>query len=168
MSKIYTEFPEALPPWYDQNSKILILGSFPSIKSLSCGCYYGHPSNRFWKILADIFHEDIPVAPEARKAFALSRGIALTDALSACSRQNSADDFKEVEPNVKIISEILEKSNIQKIFTNGKAAGGFFEKYLKEVVVEIKPNIIYKNLPSTSSRNVIGYDTLLSMWNIIR
>ena len=159
--KSYTSFPTPLPPLYDENAALLILGSFPSVKSLDRACYYGHTSNRFWKILYKAFDTPFQTEPENRKAFALAHRIALTDTLVSCFRHNSADDFESVEPNEKVILQILKDCRIKKIITNGKAADTFFKKYL---LPKIPSGIVYVNLPSTSSRNVIDFDTLYNVW----
>lgn len=119
--QVFHEFP----PLFDQNSKILILGSIPSIKSREMGFYYMHPQNRFWKVLESIFEEKII----DKKEFCLKHGIALWDTCASCEIDASADSsIKNVVPND--LSVILNVANITQIFTTGKKAHQIYQKYL--------------------------------------
>ena len=117
-----------LPPVFDENSKVLILGSLPSVKSRKVGFYYMHPQNRFWRVLEEIFKEKI----EEKKEFCLIHHIALWDTCASCEITSSSDSsIKNIVPND--LSLILEKANIVQIFTTGKKAHEIYQKYLYPV-----------------------------------
>ena len=119
--KVFHEFP----PVFDENSKILILGSIPSIKSREEGFYYMHPKNRFWKVLEEVFQEEI----SDKKDFCLQHGIALWDTCASCEIHASSDaSIKNIVPND--LSVILKKAKIKQIFTTGKKAHDIYQKYL--------------------------------------
>ena len=151
MSKVNHNFK----PVYDNNSKVLILGTIPSVKSREEEFYYGNPRNRFWKIMADIFKTNIPNTIEKKETFLLKNNIALWDVLKSCDIKGSSDSsIKKTIPND--INNIIEKTNIKKIYTTGKKATELYNKYLYE---KIKIESIY--LPSTSPANqTISYDEL--------
>lgn len=131
-----------IKPFYNKDSKILILGSFPSIKSREAGFYYAHPQNRFWKVLSNIFNETI----ENKQEFLKKNHIALFDVCASCEIKGSSDaSIKEVVPND--ISEILESSEIKIIFLNGKTAANLYKKYMQDIKI---PSVV---LPSTSPAN---------------
>lgn len=134
-------------PVYDQNSKILILGSFPSVISRKEGFYYGNKQNRFWKMIAKAFDVEIPTSIEQKRNLALANNIALWDIVCECEIKGSMD--KDIK-NYKVIdiSKILDKANIKKILLNGETAYKIFIKnypYLSSIAVK---------MPSTSSANV--------------
>ncbi len=136
-----------ISPVFDENSKILVLGSFPSVKSREEGFFYGHPQNRFWKVIANAFDTKIPQSIEEKKALLLLNGIALWDVIHSCDIVGSSDSsIKNVVPND--ISKILETANIEKIITNGKKADSLYKKY-----IESEFNIKATCLPSTSPAN---------------
>ncbi len=136
-----------LDPIYDENSEILILGSIPSVKSREVGFYYAHPKNRFWKVLAAVFNENLPVSIEEKVAFLKQNKIALWDVLSSCEITKSSDSsIKNIQVND--IRLILEKTKITKIYTTGKKA---YEIYQKQIYPKTKLEAIY--LPSTSPAN---------------
>lgn len=141
-------------PVYDENSRILILGSFPSVKSREVRFYYGHPQNRFWKVAAGIFGEEVPVEIEEKKRFLLKNYIALWDVIASCDIVGSSDSsIKNVVPNE--IGMILHRADIRAIITNGEKAYRLFCKYCQK---DGMPKV-YK-LPSTSPAN--------AAWNIER
>lgn len=148
-----------IDPIYDKNSKILILGSFPSVKSREEGFFYGHPRNRFWSVLADIFGENKPVTIEEKKNLLLNHNIALWDVIHSCEIYGSADSsIKNVVAND--VNNILCNSKIEFIITNGKKADELYNQY-------IYPNTHIKShcLPSTSPANAAWqYDRLLEEW----
>ena len=151
------------PPLYDKNSKILILGSFPSVKSREQMFFYGHPQNRFWKVIAAVFECDVPETIEEKKTFLLENGIALWDVIASCEITGSSDGSIR---NVKVndISKILEEADISRIFVNGKTAEKYYKKYTKaqtgrEAVC----------LPSTSPANAAwSVDALIEEWKVIK
>lgn len=144
------------PAEYDENSKILILGSIPSVKSREKVFYYMHPQNRFWKVLSEIFNEQVPQTIEDKKKFLKSKNIALWDVLSSCEITGSSDSsIKNPVPND--INSLIKKTKIKTIFVTGKKAESLYNKYCLKYT-NIKP--IY--LPSTSPANqTIKYESLL-------
>lgn len=148
-----------IEPVYDENSRILILGSFPSVKSRENGFYYGHPQNRFWKVLAGIYGEVVPSTIDEKTEFLLSHNIALWDVIKSCDIVGSSDSsIKNVTPND--ITQILNIANISTIYVNGKKAESLYKKYIEK---EININAIC--LPSTSPANAsYNYDRLLNEW----
>ena len=151
-----------IPPLYNENSKILILGSFPSVKSRETEFFYGHPQNRFWKVMAALFREKIPESTEEKKSLLLSHGVALWDAVYSCDIVGSSDSsIKNVIPNDILF--ILSKTSVSKIFLNGKTAEKYYKKYI-EKDVDIKPVC----LPSTSPANAsVSLDELIKKWSVI-
>lgn len=138
-------------PVFDQNAEYLILGSFPSVKSREQGFYYGHPQNRFWRVLAGVFMEDeqikIPQSIEEKRYFLLEHHIALWDVIQSCDIKESSDSsIKGVIPND--IDRILQRTSVKAIFANGEKAYQLFLRYCKK---EGQPPII--RLPSTSPAN---------------
>ncbi len=136
-----------LKPIYNSESKVLILGSFPSIKSRENSFYYAHPKNRFWSTLEKVFKEDIRSSNQDREKFLLTHKIALFDVVYSCNITASSDSsIKDVIPND--IKKIVDNSNIEAIFTTGTKAYSLYNKYLlKDVGIEaIK-------LPSPSPAN---------------
>ena len=155
-----TEHP--IEPIYDNNSAILILGSFPSVKSREQGFFYGHPQNRFWKVIAAVFEKDVPVTIEEKRAFLLSSHIALWDVIFSCEITGSSDSsIKNVIPND--LNRILNHADIKEIFVNGKTAEKYYNKYIRNT---IKRDAVY--LPSTSPANAAwSLERLIKEWKII-
>ena len=151
-----------IPPIYDENSKILILGSFPSVKSRENQFFYHHPQNRFWKVMASIFNEDIPATIENKKSLLIRNKVALWDVIKSCEIKGSSDSsIRNVVPND--INLILEKSNIQQIFCNGNKSYSLYKKYLEK-----DTGIKSISLPSTSPANArFNLDMLLHEWRVI-
>lgn len=151
-----------IPPIYDENSKILILGSFPSVKSRENQFFYHHPQNRFWKVMASIFNEDIPATIEDKKSLLIRNKVALWDVIKSCEIKGSSDSsIRNVVPND--INLILEKSNIQQIFCNGNKSYSLYKKYLEK-----DTGIKSISLPSTSPANArFNLDMLLHEWRVI-
>ena len=136
-----------LKPIYNSESKVLILGSFPSIKSRENSFYYAHPKNRFWTTLEKVFKEDIGSSNQYREKFLLTHKIALFDVVYSCNITASSDSsIKDVIPND--IKKIVDESKIEAIFTTGTKAYSLYNKYLfKDIGIEaIK-------LPSPSPAN---------------
>lgn len=136
-----------ISPVYNEHSRILILGSFPSVKSREAGFFYGHPQNRFWKVLANVFQAEVPGTMEEKKAFLLEHRIAVWDVIGQCEITGSSDSsIRNVVPNP--ISKILETTKIEQIFVNGKKAEQLYQRY---IYPQTKRNAIC--LPSTSPAN---------------
>lgn len=151
------------PPLYDENSQILILGSFPSVKSREAMFFYGHPQNRFWKVASRIFGAPVPETIDEKKKFLLSNKIALWDVIASCEIKGSSDSsIKNVVPND--LSEIFKKADIKHIFVNGKTAEKYYNKYTKDTVGKAAVC-----LPSTSPANAAWtVERLVKAWEIIK
>lgn len=136
-----------LQPIYNKNSKVLILGSIPSIKSREENFYYAHPKNRFWSTLSRVYNEEILNTKEDKIKFLNRHNIALFDVIKSCEITSSKDSsIKNVVPND--LTPILKNSNIKTIFTTGKKAHELYQKYIFK-----KTNINSILLPSTSAAN---------------
>ena len=151
-----------IPPLYDANSRALILGSFPSVKSREAMFFYGHPQNRFWKLMALLFDADVPSTVEEKKRLVLSHGIAMWDTIHSCTITGSSDStIKDVVPND--LSVILNNSRVKRIFCNGAASHRLYQKYIYPI-----NNIPAQKLPSTSPANAAwSLDRLAEAWRII-
>ena len=156
-----------LKPFYNKDSKILILGSFPSIKSREVGFYYSHPQNRFWKILSTVFNNDRqPKTIEERKQLALSNGLALWDVVKTCDIIGASDStIKNVIFND--INELLKKyPKINRVFTTGKKAHELLHKYNLNINNPLISKAIC--LPSTSPQNFkIGISEIVNAYAIL-
>lgn len=150
-----------LDPIFDSNSKILILGSFPSVKSREYMFYYAHPQNRFWRVLSNIFNDKEPASIREKTNFLIKHNIALWDVIHSCEIVGSSDSsIKNVVAND--ISTIINEANILQIFTNGKKADELYKKYIYPVV-----NIESVCLPSTSPANAAwSLDKLTNKWKV--
>ena len=149
-------------PVFDANSEILILGTFPSVKSRENGFYYGHPQNRFWKVLAEILKTELPETIDEKKQMLLANRIAVWDVIKSCEILNSADSsIKNVVPND--FTRILSDTQIKTIYANGKTAERLYNKFVKE---NTGREIVF--LPSTSPANAsFGMERLLKEWSVI-
>lgn len=150
------------PPLYNENSRTLILGSFPSVKSREAMFFYGHPQNRFWKVLAVLFDEKIPENIGEKKELVLKNNLALWDSIHSCTITGSSDSsVKDVVPND--ISKIINSSKIDKVFCNGALSYKMYAKYIFPTT-----GIEAVKLPSTSPANAAySLDRLISIWRII-
>ena len=148
-----------IPPTWNEHSEVLILGSFPSVKSREMGYFYGHPQNRFWKVLAGIFHEDVPQTIEERRAFLLRNHIAVWDVLASCRITGSSDSsIRDAVPND--IRPILTGSQIHKICCNGRKSHDIYRKYM-----EPQTGLPSVCLPSTSPANAAwSLERLIQAW----
>ena len=149
------------PPFYDSESQILILGSFPSVKSREQMFFYGHPQNRFWKVLAGVFDDRVPATIEEKKAFLSKHHIALWDVIGSCEIEGSADSsIKNAVAND--LSIILNHADIKQIFVNGKTAEKYYKKYIGPVIGREAVC-----LPSTSPANAAwSLKKLVESWRI--
>ncbi len=152
-----------IDPIYNKNSKILILGSFPSVMSREENFYYANPYNRFWKLISMIFNKDFPNSTEDKTAFLLDNKIALWDVISSCDINGSSDSsIKNVRPND--IEMIIISSDIKLIVLNGRTSEKYFNMFFKNA---FKIDTIC--LPSTSPANAKqSIDSLLAFWSIIK
>lgn len=159
---MYNRVEHNLKPIYNANSKVLILGSFPSVKSRESNFFYGHPQNRFWQVLAILFQEETPTNIEEKKEFLLKNEIAVWDVISKCDIIGSSDSsIKNVQATD--LSMILDNSQITRIFTNGKLAGKLYNTYQVE-----KTKIEMIQLPSTSPANAaFSLEKLVENWKVV-
>ncbi len=149
-------------PIYNSESKVLILGTFPSVKSREMKFYYSHPQNRFWKLMAMLFNSEPLVTVEQKKTLLLKNHVALWDVVSSCTIIGSSDSsIKNVVPSD--INSILQEADIKKIYGNGSKA---VELYNKLLLPKTNREII--KLPSTSPANArFNLDSLYEEWKII-
>lgn len=153
---------QMLEPVYDEKSAVLILGSFPSVKSREQGFYYGNPQNRFWKTLAAVLDSETPDTVSQKKELLLSHGIALWDVIESCSIEGSDDgSIRGVIP--ADIKGLLNRTSISRIFTNGGKAYALYRKFCeKETGIPAQP------LPSTSPANAAwNLQRLVAAWSVI-
>ncbi len=151
-----------IPPVWDINSRILILGSFPSVKSRENGFFYGYPHNRFWRVLAAVYAQPLPCSITEKKDFLLRNRIALWDVISSCSITGSSDSsIRDVVPTD--LTEILSHAKIQHIYTNGRKADALYRRY--QYGQTDFPAVC---LPSTSPANASwSLERLTDAWSCI-
>ncbi len=136
-----------IPPFAPEGAKVLILGSFPSPKSREAKFFYGHPQNRFWSVLAEVFGDEPPGTTDEKKAFLEAHHIALWDTIASCEITGASDaSIKNAEVNP--VDELLDRTGIRHVFTTGKASGRLYAKYLED-----RTGIPAVVLPSTSPAN---------------
>ncbi len=151
-----------LKPVFRSDSKILILGSFPSVKTREYGFFYGNPQNRFWPLLAALFKEEIGPEISARKAFLLRHHIALYDSIFQCDISGSSDaSIKNVVP--ANLAPIFETAQIHHVLCNGATAFKYYQKYHEP---KLRQKAI--QLPSTSPANArYRLPDLIRAWSIL-
>ena len=154
-----THIVHPIPPFAAEGARVLILGSFPSVKSRESGFFYGHPQNRFWRVLARVFEDTVPVTVDAKKAFLAAHGIALWDVIASCTITGSADSsIRDVVAND--VGTLLRTHHIRAVFTNGKTAQALFDRHLAPSL-EIRATC----LPSTSPANAAWrMPALVDVW----
>ncbi len=152
-----------IAPVYDAHARILILGSFPSVKSREAHFFYGHPQNRFWRVLAAVTGQDVPMDIPEKREFLLKNDIALWDVIKSCEIQGSSDSsIRNVVPND--LSRILDTADIRQIYVNGGTAYRLYQKYLYP---ETRRTAV--RLPSTSPANAAcSLENLTGQWGVIR
>lgn len=152
-----------IAPVYDGDSAVLILGSFPSVRSRKEGFFYGHPQNRFWKVLAAVFARSEPKTTAEKREMLLSCRIALWDVIASCDIIGSSDSsIRNVIPND--LSEILSHAGIRTVYLNGKTAEKYYRKYM---VTAFQGKVFC--LPSTSAANAAySLEDLILEWRRIR
>ena len=151
-----------IPPLYRENSKILILGSFPSVKSRESAFFYGHPQNRFWKVLAAVLGEDAPATIPQKKNMLKKHHVALWDVLESCTIVGASDtSIEDVVPNK--ISGLVKASKVSRIFCTGATAYRLYQKYCAAEV-----GIDAVKLPSTSPANcAVSMEKLVEAYRAI-
>lgn len=152
-----------IPPVYDENSKVLILGTFPSVRSREGEFFYHHPQNRFWKVISAIYEEALPTSIEEKKRLLLHYGVAVWDVIESCEITGSADSsIRNVVPND--ISFLLNQVDIQSIFANGGTAYQLYQKHIRHLTGR---DII--KLPSTSPANAsFTLEKLIDQWSCLK
>ena len=151
------------PALFDDNSEVLLLGSIPSPKSREQGFYYGHPQNRFWKVLASVLSEPLPATIDEKKSMLLKHHIALWDVLDSCTIIGASDtSIEDVVPND--IASLLAKTQIMRIFCTGATAHKLYEKYCEK-----SSGIKAIKLPSTSPANcAVKFEKLVEAYKAIQ
>ena len=149
-------------PLYDKNSRVLILGSLPSVKSREQNFFYGHPQNRFWPLIARLFNEKVPSTTDEKKKLILKHHLALWDTIYSCDIIGSSDSsIRNVVPTD--LKQIIDDSKVDRVFCNGGTSGKYFHKY-QEKALGTKAVI----LPSTSPANAAwSLDRLAEAWKVI-
>ena len=156
---------QSFAPLVDGECRILILGSMPGVKSLQEQEYYAHPQNRFWKLLAELFHEPLPLAYDTKKAMLKKHHVALWDTLGYCERQGSLDsNIKNEMPNA--ILELLERTpSIKAVVCNGGKAGTAFKKYFaKHLSSSVDVYYLHSTSPANARMNLAALE---KEWQII-
>ena len=158
----YTHVKHTFEQVYDEYSRILILGSLPSVKSRENGFYYGHPRNNFWKVLASLLQCPVPTTIEEKKVLLLTNHIAIWDVIDECEIKASSDSSIR-NPIPADIGRLLRESNIQKIYANGATAGKYYRK-----LVEPQTGVSVEVLLSTSPGNCrFSFEELAENWSVI-
>ena len=152
-----------IPALYDSTSTVLILGSFPSVKTRESGFFYGHPQNRFWKVISALFDEPLPANVSERRSLLVRHHIAAWDVIHACDIEGSSDaSIRNVVAND--LSPILSAAPIRQIFVNGKTAEKMYKKYILPAC-----GIECICLPSTSPANAAwSLEKLIGAWSVIK
>ena len=160
MEKAPSKIKHPFEAIYDKNSKILILGSFPSVKSREQKFFYGHPQNRFWKVIAAIFKEEVPKTIPDKKKMLIKNHIALWDTIASCEITGSSDSsITNAVPND--LSPIFKTAKIEKVFCNGTKSFELYQKYIFP-----NNNIKAEKLPSTSPANAAyNLEKLIKEWS---
>ena len=155
----YTRVEHTFGPVYDSRSRVLILGTFPSVKSRETAFYYGHPRNRFWKVMAALWGEAVPETVEEKKRLLLEHGVAIWDVVQSCDIRGSSDSsIRNVRP--ADIPGLLKRTGIRQIYANGDAAFRLYRKYCEK-----QTGIPAVRLPSTSPANaVFSLERLTAEW----
>ena len=150
-------------PLFGPESRILILGSFPSVKSREQNFFYGHPQNRFWKVIAALFDQPVPVTVPEKKELILGHGLALWDSIASCVITGSSDaSIRDVRANDLRI--ILDSCPIERIYCNGRKSHEMYEKY---ILPELGREAVC--LPSTSPANAQwSLEKLTAAWSVLK
>ena len=159
----YQRIYHELEPVFSEESRILILGSLPSPKSRETGFYYGHPKNRFWRVISAVFEEPLPETIEQKRELILRHRLALWDVIESCLIKGASDSSIK-EPVVNDIPKLLERTGISHIVTTGRKAQSLYMK-----LVYPRTGIEAICLPSTSPANcAVGEEELISCYGILR
>lgn len=152
-----------IPPLFNNESRVLILGSFPSVKSREQTFFYAHPQNRFWRVIAKIFESPVPDTQDEKRRLILDNRLALWDVIAECDITGSSDSsIKGVIPND--IGKIISESSINSIFVNGRTAEKYYIRYTESLIGRKAVC-----LPSTSPANAAwSMERLCEKWKIIK
>ena len=151
-----------IPPLYDEHSRILILGSFPSVKSREAQFFYGHPQNRYWKVISVLLGQPVPQTIEEKRKLVLDGHIAMWDVIASCDIEGSSDSsIKNVVVND--FSRILETADIRQIFCNGGKSYSLYHKYC-EPVTRRKAIQLSSSSPANAGTNL---EKLIEKWKVI-
>ena len=157
-----TRVTHEFPALYDRESQVLMLGSIPSPKSREMAFYYGHPQNRFWKVMAAVLGEDIPETIPQKKAMLKKHHVALWDVLDSCTIVGASDTSIE-DPVVNNIGELVKKSKVSRIFCTGATAYNLYKKFCANDV-----GMEAIKLPSTSPANcAVSLEKLVEAYKVI-
>ena len=157
-----TRVTHEFPALYDRESQVLMLGSIPSPKSREMAFYYGHPQNRFWKVMAAVLGEDIPETIPQKKAMLKKHHIALWDVLDSCTIVGASDTSIE-DPVINNIGELVKKSKVSRIYCTGATAYNLYKKFCANDV-----GIEATKLPSTSPANcAVSLEKLIEAYKVI-
>ena len=150
------------PALFDRESRVLLLGSIPSPKSREQGFYYGHPQNRFWKVMAQVLGENVPETIPQKKAMLKKHLIALWDVLESCTIVGASDtSIEDIVPNK--ISDLVKKSKVARIFCTGATAHKLYQKYC---AAEVGLDAV--KLPSTSPANcAVPFEKLVEAYRAV-
>lgn len=151
-----------IPPLFCAESRVLILGSFPSIASREAKFFYGHPQNRFWRVMAALNGRPVPQTVEDKTALILENGFALWDSVASCTVTGSSDSsIRDVVPND--LRAITEHAPIERIFCNGNTSLKYYRRYNEPLLG--RPAVV---LPSTSPANAAwSLQRLAETWRVI-
>ncbi len=158
----YTHIVHTFEPVFNKQSRVLVLGSLPSVKSREQGFYYGHAQNRFWKVVAALMQKPLPETTGQKKQLLLESRIAVWDVVQECDIIGSSDaSIRNVTPTD--LKRILDSCDIRAVFANGAAAAKLYEKFQKPLT---KRDVI--TLPSTSPANAAwSLERLLDRWSAL-
>lgn len=151
-----------IPPLYDSHSQVLLLGSIPSPKSREVGFFYGHPQNRFWRVLAAVLGEEMPQTIEEKRAMCLKHHVALWDTIARCDIAGASDtSIRNAVPND--IGKLVRESEITRIFATGGKSADLYRK-----LIEPQLHIPITQLPSTSPANAAwSLERLIEAYRVI-
>lgn len=151
-----------IPPLYDSHSRVLLLGSIPSPKSREIGFFYGHPQNRFWRVLAAVLGEEVPQTIEEKRTMCLKHHVALWDTIARCDIAGASDtSIRNAEPND--IGKLVRESEITRIFATGGKSAELYRKLIEPTL-----HIPITQLPSTSPANAAwSLERLIEAYRVI-
>ena len=156
-----THIIHPIPPLYDRSSRILVLGSFPSVKSREAQFFYGHPQNRFWSVISSVMQTECPTTTDEKKRMLLSLHIAVWDVIQSCDIAGSSDSsIKNAVPND--LTPIFDTADIHAVFANGTTSYNMYMRYNRG-------GAKIQRLPSTSPANAAySLERLIEEWSVIR